>query len=336
MSDSPSKRHRLRNTLIAVGAVVLLIAAPVGVYAFSLSHTFDSKKETIKDPFPDEASRPAIPEGAAGKAENILLLGSDTRGSLDEDLADIRGQRSDTMLVAHIPADHKHVYVMSIMRDSWVDIPGHGKAKVNAALSYGGIPLVVQTVESLISARIDHVAIVDFNGFEGVTNALGGVDVNNDIGFLSSRLAGHYFPQGMQTMNGTEALAFVGERYAFADGDFQRVRNQQAYLNAVIKKVLSAGTLLDPVKTNNLVSAIAPFMKVDKGFDSSYVASLVLRLSSLRSGDISFFTAPTAGTGTSDDGQSIVNLDQEKMKEVAEAFRTDRLDTYQPEFQTMQ
>jgi anionic cell wall polymer biosynthesis LytR-Cps2A-Psr (LCP) family protein len=180
------------------------------------------------------------------------------------------------------------------------------------------------------------VAIVDFSGFKGVTNALGGVDVYNATGFMSSHMPGHYFEQGTHTLNGAEALAFVRERYAFADGDFQRARNQQAYLKAVIDKVLSAGTLLDPVKTNNLVSAIAPYLKVDKGFDSAYVASLILKMSSVRSGDITFFTAPTAGTGTSDDGQSIVNLDAEKMKLLQEAFRTDRLDTYQPELQTMQ
>ena len=338
MTKAPPTQHPshwLRNTLIVVAVLTSIIIAVIGTYAFTLSRTFDEGTEKIEEVFPEEATRPAAPEGPAASAQNILLLGSDTRGELAEDLDALRGQRSDTVMVLHIPADRSHAYVMSIMRDSWVDIPGRGKAKVNAALAYGGVPLVVQTVESLISARIDHVAIIDFEGFKGVTDALGGVEIENPIPFSPTHLKGAYFPQGPQTLNGEEALAFVRERYAFADGDFQRARNQQIYIKAVMKKVLSANTLTDPGRLSATVGAIAPYLKVDEGLNSSYVGQLGLELRSIRSEDITFFTAPTAGTGTAG-GQSIVNLDWSRMPLLQEAFRTDTLGSYDAGAQALQ
>ncbi|WP_150307013.1 LCP family protein [Planctomonas psychrotolerans] len=326
-----ARSHWLRNTVIVLVVLVVIGVGIVATYALTLSRTFDTGTEKIAEAFPEETSRPPVLEGAAASAQNILLLGSDTRGAIGEDLATVRGQRSDTIMVLHIPADRENVQVMSIMRDSWVDIPGRGAAKVNSALSYGGVPLAVQTVESLISARIDHVAIIDFEGFKGLTDALGGVDVDNAVAFTRD---GHAYPQGVQTLNGEQALGFVRERYSFRDGDFQRARNQQAYIKAVIGKVLSAETLTDPAKISALVGSISPYLRVDNGLNAAYVGGLGLELRSLRSEDITFFTAPTTGTGTSPDGQSIVNLDPVGMAEVQEAFRTDSLESYTPEFQT--
>ena len=228
-------------------------------------------------------------------------------------------------MVVHVSADRQNVTVMSIMRDSWVDIPGHGEAKVNAALAYGGVPLAVQTVESLIGSRIDHVAIVDFESFKGLTDAVGGVDVDNPIGFESSHLKGHTFPQGVVHMNGDEALAFTRERYAYSDGDYQRVRNQQLVVKALISKVLSADTALNPGRLTEVIGAVAPYLTVDAGLTSGYAAGLGLEMRDVRAGDITFFTAPTLGTGTSDDGQSIVVLDEAGLAEVQAAFRDDTL-----------
>jgi anionic cell wall polymer biosynthesis LytR-Cps2A-Psr (LCP) family protein len=137
------------------------------------------------------------------------------------------------------------------------------------------------------------------------------------------------------TLNGEQALAFVRERYAFADGDFQRARNQQIYLKAVMGTLLSRNTLTDPGKIGAAVSAISPYLKVDKALDSAYVAGLGLELRSLRTDDITFFTAPTAGTGTSPDGQSIVKLDMDELAVVQEGFRNDTLQNYSPSVQTM-
>jgi len=315
--------------------VVLLVGGAAGVYTWSLSRTFDGQTVKIPDVFPDEASRPPAGAGERTNGQNILLLGSDTRGAFDGSIADLTGQRSDTIMVVHVPANRKNIYVMSIMRDSWLEIPGHGEAKVNSAMSYGGVPLAVQTIEGLLGARIDHVAIVDFEGFKGVTNALGGVDIDNPIAFDSSHLKGHHFPEGVQIVNGTEALAFVRERYAFADGDFQRARNQQVFIKAVLGKTLSAETLTSPVKISGLIGAVAPYLAVDEGLNAIYAAGLGVELRDVRVDDVTFFTLPTTGTGTSPDGQSIVVIDQDKLKAVQRGFQTDTLDTYEPKVQTI-
>ena len=175
---SRTKRKKTaRNVLLGVVAFFLVVAVGAGVYAFNLANSFNSKSQKIEQSFPEESARPA--ETKTG-AMNLLLLGSDSRAaSLGE--AEAGGpsdQRSDTMMWVHIPADRKNIYMMSIMRDTWVQIPGHGEAKMNAAMALGGIPLVVQTLEGMFKSRIDHVAVVDFEGFKAMTDALGGVTVN--------------------------------------------------------------------------------------------------------------------------------------------------------------
>lgn len=315
--------RRTRVLLTASFAFIGLVAVAVGataLYVNSLARQFDEQTTKIAEPFPVETVRPAPPSGEPAKAQNILLLGSDTRGAVGS--VDDVGGRSDTMMVVHIPADRSHVTVVSMMRDTWVDIPGHGEAKINAAMSWGGTPLAVQTVESLIGVRIDHIVMVDFNGFGDIAEALGGVDVENTIEF---EVAGQYFPAGIVHLDGANALNFVRERSGFVDADYQRVRNQQAFMRAVVGRIASASTALDPGKVQSLVTAVSPHLTVDQGFDSAYVASLALELRELRAENVSFFTAPTLGTSTSADGQSIVVLDTARMDLIRDAFVNDRL-----------
>lgn len=320
------KSKGLRNFLILISALLVLAVTVVGMYIVNLSSTFDSAtKVAIEEVFPEETTRPAA---AANTSQNILLMGSDTRGQVGENIDDVKGSRSDTMMVVHISAKRDSVHVMSIMRDSWVDIPGHGKNKMNAALSLGGVPLAVQTVEGLIGSRIDRVALVDFEGFKGITAALGGVEVDNPAAFTSSHRAAHHFPQGTIVLNDEEALAFVRERYAFNDGDYQRVRNQQIFIKGVLRKILSTETLTNPLTINNLVSSIAPFLTVDSGFTSSYAGGLGLELRNVRMENMVFFTIPTLGTGTQGK-QSVVNLDFDELAVVQQHFRDDTLSAYQ-------
>lgn len=327
-------RHRRRPWLIALVAVVAVVLLAVGagaVYAWNLGNTFDTKTHKIAKAFPTEAARPVKPtQGPAAQAQNILLMGSDTHGSDNESLDNISGQRSDVIMVVHIPADRQHIYVMSILRDSWVPIPGHDSAKVNAALSWGGVPLAVQTVESLIGVRIDHVALVDFDAFKGLTDALGGVTIDNPIAFSVSTTNGETFPIGPQRLDGDQALAYVRERHAFPTGDFQRVKDQQVFLAAVLKSVLSSGTLTNPGKVSALIGTVSPYLAVDSGLNSDYLAGLALQLRDIRTEDVVFFDEPTLGTGTSADGQSTVIVDWNKLSVLQRAFQSDTLNTYQP------
>ncbi|SFN35791.1 transcriptional attenuator, LytR family [Mycetocola miduiensis] len=322
----PRKKHGVRNFFIVVSALLVVAIAVGGIYLMNLSSTFDSaKKIEVEEVFPEETTRPAT---AVNASQNILLMGTDTRGEVSDDINDVKGTRSDTMMVVHISAARDSVHIMSIMRDSWVDIPGHGKAKMNAALAFGGVPLAVQTIEGMIGSRIDRVALVDFEGFKGITNALGGVEIDNPIAFDSSSIKGKHFELGLNTLNGEEALAFVRERYAFSDGDYQRARNQQIYIKGVLRKILSAETLTNPVTINNLVSSVAPYLTVDAEFTSAYAAGLGVELRNIRMDDMTFFTMPTLGTGMEGD-QSVVYVDPEQMALIQQHFRDDTMSEYQ-------
>jgi LCP family protein required for cell wall assembly len=326
----PPGRRGWRIVFVAFSIFAVLVIGVAAVTAWNLAKSFDAV-ERIPDAFPtDEAARPPAAKGEAASALNFLLLGSDTRGATSSSIANMAGQRSDTIMVVHVPANRQHLSVMSIPRDSWLEIPGHGEAKVNAALAYGGVPLAVQTVEGIIGARIDHVAVVDFSGFKAVTDALGGVDIDNPIAFDSYHMKGHLFPQGVQHLDGTQALAFARERYAFSDGDFQRVRNQQLLTSALLGGLMHRSILANPVTAGTLVEAVQPHLAVDDGLTSGAVAALGAELSGLQAHDVNFFTIPTSGTGTSPDGQSIVILDWNALLGLQEAFSADSLSVVNP------
>lgn len=337
-AESRPRRQRqgkktVRNVLLGFAAAVLIAGLIGGIYLANLAQTFNSGTTKIETAFPQESTRPQKTEPINGTAAmNILVMGSDTRGSaeLDVDTAASTDQRADTLMLVHIPADRKNVYAVSLMRDLWVDIPGKGESKINSALAQGGVPLMVQTVESLFQQRIDHVAMVDFEGFKGLTDALGGVEVDVKIPFAPAKgpMKGHYYDAGKQTLNGAEALAFVRERMSFSDGDYQRVRNQQAYMKAIISKTIARETLTNPGTVNSMVTAVSPFVSVDKSFDAAAIGSLALGMRDIRASDTVMFTLPTLGTGTSSDGQSIVVADHTAISEIASALSKDQLGAY--------
>ena len=323
-ATSETKR-RVRIAVIAIGSVLLLLAASVGLFLFSLSQQFNSV-EKITEVFPEETLRPPVVVSEEPVAQNILLLGSDSRGSIGTSLNDIKGTRTDTMMIVHVSADRQSIQVMSLMRDSWVEIPGYGTAKLNAAMAYGGVPLAVQTIEGIIDSRIDHVAMVDFEGFKGITDALGGVMIDNPRAFSVSKYS---YEAGLITLNGDQALPFVRERYAFVDGDYSRVANQQLFIKAVMAKTLSKETLTNPVKINGLVGAVVPYMAVDAGLNSNYAVSLGFEMRDIRVSDVKFFTMPTLGTGM-EGNQSVVKVDWAEVPKIQAAFKDDTLDSYTP------
>ncbi|KUM35501.1 LCP family protein [Arthrobacter sp. EpRS71] len=324
-----NRKKTTRNVLLGFAAAVLVVGLIAGAYLFNLAQTFNSGSTKIENAFPAESTRPQKAEG--NTAMNILVMGSDSRGAdVDVETNASTDQRADTLMLLHLPADRKKAYAMSLMRDLWVDIPGKGASKINAALAYGGVPLMVQTVESLFDQRIDHVAMIDFEGFKGLTDALGGVEVDVKIPFTPSSgpMAGQEYEAGKQTFDGDEALAFVRERRAFSDGDYQRVRNQQAYLKSMMGKIIARETLTNPVTISNMVSAVSPFVSVDKNFDAAAIGSLSLSMKDVRAQDTIMFTLPTLGTGTSTDGQSIVLADTTAIADIAAALSKDQLGTY--------
>ncbi|WP_248704995.1 LCP family protein [Curtobacterium sp. MWU13-2055] len=329
--DQPApkrRRSRLVITLLSVtaGLVAILVGLGVafGIYAGNLASTYDAKTDKITNAFPS-GNRP---EATKDGAKNILLMGSDSRGDATSiDSSKASDQRTDTMMLVHIDADRKAVWVMSIMRDLWVTIPGHGEHKINAAFAYGGSALTVQTIEQLLDVRIDHVAIVDFQGFEGMTDALGGVDVESPSDFTAR---GQHFTKGTNHVNGEQALKFVRERYSFANGDYQRVANQQAFLRAIVDKTISKDTLTSPSKITDFVGALSEYLSVDDSLSATELAKLGVSLRGVDKQDVHFFTIPTGGTGTSADGQSIVLQNSLDMPGLRSALGSDSLDSFEP------
>lgn len=315
---------KIAMTLLAVLVVTAVaVAVALGWFVTRLSSAYENNREVLAGAFPSEETRPAERKD---NAQNILILGSDTRGEIDEDTLDgPQASRSDTMMVMHLPANREGIYFTSIMRDSWVDIPGFGEAKINAAMAYGGLPLTIQVVEGLIGTRIDEVVVIDFEGFKDLTNALGGVTVTNTVAFKAQ---GFNFPVGDIKLNGEEALAFVRTRKAFADGDYQRVRNQQAYMKGVVKQMISSETLTNPTRLIATVEAISPYLAVTEGVTTDYIVQTAASLRNVRTSDLYFITAPTTGVGWSADGQSIILLDPVGMEELRHAFETDTLAEY--------
>src|SRR5699024_5132801 len=213
------------------------------------------------------------PEAVEGTGRNFLLLGSDRRSPEDAASEGVSGQRSDVMMLVHVSDDDESVYITSFPRDLYVDIPGHGKDRINTALAFGGVGLAVTTVENYVGVPIDHVALIDFDGIEQLVDTLGGIDVQVPMTFEAD---GHQFTEGVQSMDGAEALTFVRQRKQFSDGDFQRNRNQQAVLKGIATKLISAETLSDPGKLAQTVASISPFLTTDDGLGATTMVELGL------------------------------------------------------------
>lgn len=324
------ERRRGRAVLLTALAMVLVLGVGAVVGVVVMRDRLDANVERLGDPFADLPSRPPTTEPTAPeerRAMNILVLGSDSRISAGDPSQWEQGaQRTDAIMLVHLPADAEGAYAMSIPRDSWVEIPGHGEAKINAAFSLGGPSLMIQTVEQLTGVRIDHFAVTDFESFEAVTDQLGGVliTLKQDLEVGGSVLEG-----GQQhLMTGEEALTYVRQRKNLARGDFDRVQRQQAWMRAIFARMRNEQTLQNPAESYPFLDAVTRTVAFDDGFTRDVMNDLVDRAKNLGSTDIGFFTVPIQGTGTSADGQSIVLLDRGPFDELMAAVREDRVGEY--------
>jgi LCP family protein required for cell wall assembly len=321
--DAPyRKRRRPRWGRIALvsGLALTLIAVLAGFGAYLYASHLDSQINRT-DPFSQiTGGRPAK---VASGAMNILLLGSDSRNP-DNDKNNGDKSRSDTLILMHIQADHKHAYLISIPRDLYVPIPDHDHDKINAAFAYGGLPLVIRTVEGFTEVHVDHLALIDFAGFQAVTDALGGVDMNVDQTITSIHKPFRKFTQGMNHFNGAEALDYIRQRYQFPDGDITRARHQQQFLRAIMDKAASSGTLGNPGKLNAFLQSVTKAMTVDKEFS---LKDMALEFHNLRGNDLTFMTSPFSGFDQVGD-QSVVVSDKPKAAALYDAVVHDKVAQY--------
>lgn len=304
--------------------VFLLVLSLVGVGGGYLYYRSVSNDVDRTDPF--AGIRGDRPAKAVEGALNILMLGSDSR---DPDNKQKAGEwRTDTMLIAHIPANQEKVYFISIPRDLYVYIPesptdkslGDTKAKINAAFAWGGLPLTVQAVEGFTGLRMDHVVLIDFGGFKQVVDALGGIEMYIEQDAKSIHPPYRQFTKGNMQLDGAAALDWVRQRYQFPDGDFARMRHQQQFMKAVMDKAVSTGTVSNPAKLNSFLRATAQAVTVDQDMS---ILDMALTFRGIRSDDLVFSVAPHLGNKRVN-GEDVIMPDTEKGKSLYEAIKNDK------------
>jgi LCP family protein required for cell wall assembly len=306
--EQPHRSRALRRTLISLGVLGLVLALVIGGGLWFLTNRWGGNINRVSDVFAglDQAARPAPAtpaQPASADPVTFLLVGSDTRGH-PKSGEDPDG-RSDAIMVARFSADREHAQLVSIPRDSWVDIPGHGKSKINASYSWGGPSLLIQTVEQLTHVRIDHYVAIDFDGIIKVTDDLGGVDVM----VAQTTTNGPYtFPAGINHLDGAHARWYLGQRHGLPGGDFDRVKRQQQYLRAVFAKLFSANTFTDPAKLDKAMLAVTSAVSIDDGLSNGSLLSLAYSMRGVSPGNVDYLTAPVLGTGM-EGAASVVYLD---------------------------
>jgi len=300
-----SGRRRLRLTVtVLVAVLVLALSVVFGGYAY-----YDAKLTRVSIPGLGQGFGSVV-SAPPSAGENFLLVGSDTRafaggqafqappGSADF----VAGARSDTVILLHLPIGGAKPTVVSFPRDTYVHLPAFtdrkGKttaahpAKLNEAFSIGGPALLTQLIEQLTGLRLDHYVQVDFGGFRGIVDAVGGLSLcvgtsRHDHDSQDSLTAGTH-----PDVTGAQALAFVRDRKGLPGGDLDRIKDQQYFLAQLLHKVLSAGTLADPARLTGFLSAVVADVTVDQGFGLSQMTTLGSRLRHLDPAHVTFATLP--------------------------------------------
>ncbi len=310
---------------------------------YALVNHYDGNIDRLPGVFGGDGSRPAATERGA---QNFLIVGSDSRGDLEagegvqgkgDDF--VTGQRADTVILAHLYGGRSNqAQLVSFPRDSYVEIPSHVNTedgtivpaqmgKLNRSFYLGGPKLLIDTIENLSDVRIDHYLQIDFDGFKGMVDQLGGIDVCLPKA-AKEKDSGIDLPAGRSHVQGDQALAFVRQRKKLPNGDLDRIGRQQQFMGAVIRKVLSAGTLLNPLRLNGFLDVATSSLQVDEDLEVGDLRDLALRFRSFSAGGVSFATVPVEsinGTRKNADGfnESVVLLDDAKVEAFFQSMRDD-------------
>jgi LCP family protein required for cell wall assembly len=266
-------RRRGRRVLLIAVSIVLVVGVVLGAMYFYLDSQL-ARRNVLAD----YAGRPA-----AGAGQNWLITGSDSRAGLTRaqkrqlHTGSDGGHRSDTILILHIPSNGGRPVLISLPRDSYVNIPGYGQNKINAAYSFGGPKLLAQTVQNNTGLRIEHYIGIGFGGLVNVVDAIGGVRMCLP-GPIHDPASGLNLKAGCQTLDGAEALGYVRTRHTFANQDLQRVQNQRLFLRALLRKMTSPGTLLNPFASVPAAFAAPGAVKVDSSTHLYQLLQLALAL----------------------------------------------------------
>jgi LCP family protein required for cell wall assembly len=238
------RRPRRRGRTV-VGIVLLLVLAWVAFMVYTPLHAWQTVAKVDSTP---SGTRPADSRGF-----NYLLVGSDSREGLtagqrkEYHTGKDAGRRTDSIILVHVPQDGGKPVLVSIPRDSYVPIPGHGSNKINASFSFGGPNLLVKTVEHVSDIHIDGYVEIGFAGFASVVDSVDGVRICVPF-HMNDPKAGINLKKGCQVLDGKNALGYVRARYSDPRGDIGRAERQRQFLGAIMKKALMPSTVLVPTR----------------------------------------------------------------------------------------
>ncbi|MFE2289087.1 LCP family protein [Streptomyces sp. NPDC059443] len=318
---------------LAAGLSVVVLGS--GALGHAVMTGLDTGIQRV-DPFKDMKNRPQ-----AGHGVNFLLVGTDGREKITAEekreyrLGGAPCHCTDTVMLVHLSADRTRASVISIPRDSYVELPAHldessGKqhgahpVKLNAAYAEGGPNLTVRTVENMTRVKIDHYLEVDFTSFMKTVDAMGGVEICTAKTMHDPNTGLDLLP-GTHRLSGGQALQYVRSRHVDGASDLGRMQRQQRFIAALIKQATQGGVLLNPVKFKEVSSTLLGSVRADKGFGSEQMLALGQAMrdftpsssefASVPVGDASF---PVKGLG------STVKWDEAKAAKLFEALREDR------------
>jgi LCP family protein required for cell wall assembly len=316
------KKHKALSIILGIALLLLIILL---IWLWILNHKLNQIPRFDVDL---GNNRPAATDGT-----NILLVGVDDGKGIDLDEM-LEGDwqpgvfRSDAIMVMHLSEDGSEAQLVSIPRDSYVPVEGYGKTKINAAFSYGGPSLLGRTVEEVTGLHLDHIAVVDFGGFKGITEAVGGVLVYVPEDIVDPRFNHVFWKKGWQEVEGDRALEYVRARYGLPQGDFDRVQRHQNMMRAIANSVTDMSVLANPFAVTDLVDEIASHLAVDASLTSGVMRSLAFDALNLGSGDISYATAPYSGTATIEGAGSVVTLERKQVRALFTAIGHDDFAQY--------
>ncbi|WP_369051992.1 LCP family protein [Kineococcus terrestris] len=319
-ASRPGGRVRRRRLLAAAVAVALVLAV---LYPAALAWRGWSAVTPVAATSPGE--RPADTPGTT-----YLVVGSDSRDGMSEEEKaqysaggdDISGRRTDTIMLLHVPAGGGPAALISVPRDSWVPVPGHGSQKVNAAYSIGGAPLLAQTLEDVGGIRVDHYVETSFIGFARIVDAVGGVEMCPEVAVQDVR-AGLDIQAGCQDMDGATALGYARYRYSDPLGDLGRANRQRDLLAAITARATSPGTLVNPFRTFPLASSAGSALTVDDGASPLELARFALGMRSATGADGISMTVPVADPNYRTSSGLAVKWDTERALAMFDALRRD-------------
>lgn len=299
--------------LVLVTLLVLAVAYPValGYRAMSALGRVDALSASTMDDTP---------------GRNYLVVGSDSRAGTD--LEAVEGSRTDTIMLLHVPRSGPTV-LMSIPRDSYVEIPGNGMGKVNAAYTLGGPALLAQTVEQAIGVRIDDYVETGLSGFGEVVDAIGGITICPATA-IQDEMTGLDVQPGCQPADGRTALDYARTRYEDPRGDLGRVERQREVLAAIASESLTPATILNPFNAFPLADKGGAALTVDEDTGPIALARFLLGMRATAAGDGLSLTVPVADTTRRTDQGVVVDWDEDQSDVVFTALRNSDTEDIRP------